>query len=242
MAKVKVEKYVTDVNLLRFEGEVERGFYEGAEVGMAMYEGEVVFNRPLYHLEQPVDGKIELGFEAVDLVELFSSSQFSWKRNALGKKESVKWNINPSGLEANKDTSVSKTTEYRIWQDISGLEVSGTIIQSASPEAIDYIKWEDYSGQCISGTMFEFKARLIYRKSIAGEQVSITPIKNGEAIKNATDVTLSGSSYNTESNIMDVSVMVRTSYTDGDVLELMAMYGGETETIDLGEPKVVDPT
>ena len=242
MAKVKVEKYVTDVNLLRFEGEVERGFYEGAEVGMAMYEGEVVFDRPLYHLEQPVDGKLELSFVAVDLVELFSSSQFSWKRNALGKKESVKWNINPSSLEANKDTSVSKTTEYRIWQDISGLEVSGTIIQAAAPAAIDYMKWEDYSGQCISGARFEFKARLIYRKSIVGKQVEITPMKNGAAITNSTNMTLSGSSYNTESNIMDVSLMVRSSYTDGDVLELRAEYAGETETIDLGEPKVVDPT
>jgi hypothetical protein len=140
----------------------------------------------------------------------------------------------------------SATTQKNLYVDVtqplSGRTGQFEVIQAAAPAVIDYIAWEDGSGQCISGTMFEFKARLIFRKSIAGNKVAITPMKNGATITNSPDMELSGSSYNTESNIMGVSVMVRTSWSKGDVLELRAEYGGETETIDLGEPKVVDPT
>jgi hypothetical protein len=137
---------------------------------------------------------------------------------------------------ASNSSVTSKTITVTVTQPLSGNKLTYTIVQAAKPAEIDWIQWRDSRGVWSPSTSgrFEFSAALLYKKELHGKGtiVRIIPMKGSTEIASATEVTLNGTLYNADMYVQNISIIVRTT-NDGSPFYLKAIYGNDTETIQL---------
>lgn len=137
---------------------------------------------------------------------------------------------------ASNSNVTSKTITVTVTQPLSGNKLTYTIVQAAMPAETDWIQWRDSRGVWSPSTSgrFEFSAALLYKKELHGKGaiVRIIPMKGSTEIATATEVTLNGTLYNANMYVQNISIIVRTT-NDGTPFYLKAIYGNETETIQL---------
>lgn len=138
----------------------------------------------------------------------------------------------PISFSANNSTT-SKTITVVVTQPISGKKLTYTITQNGKPQDVDMINWQTNSGVYIPGARYTFFGKLIYRNTITSN-IAVQVLKNTSVISNQ-NIPPSGSYYNTNYNIMDVTIEVLTDMSASDIFYLRATYGSDVAQIKLIE-------
>lgn len=165
-----------------------------------------------------------------------SKSNVSASSGTVGSVTSSGTTFNiPITFTANSNTT-SKTITVTVTQPLSGNKLTYTIVQAAKPAETNWIQWRDNRGTWSPATSgrFTFSAALLYNKELHGKgaTVSIIPMKGSTEITSATSVALNGTSYNANMYVQNISIIVRTT-NDGSIFYLKAIYGNDTEIIQL---------
>lgn len=138
----------------------------------------------------------------------------------------------PISFSVNNSTT-SKTITVVVTQPVSGKKLTYTITQNGKPQDVDMINWQTNSGVYIPGAKYTFFGKLIYRNTITSN-IAVQVLKNTSVISNQ-NIPPSGSYYNTNYNIMDVTIEVLTDMSASDIFYLRATYGSDVAQIKLIE-------
>lgn len=116
----------------------------------------------------------------------------------------------------------------------SSEKLTYTITQAAQPSVITYVSWVKGTGKYVVGSRYTFSATLKFHKSVNGNTVYITPMKNSTEIMAASAVRLSGTSLDGDYYSQVVSLQVQPqSLGTGEAFYLKLQYGSTEDTIQL---------
>lgn len=163
-----------------------------------------------------------------------SKSNVSASSGTVGSVTSSGTTFNiPITFTANSN-STSKTITVTVTQPLSGNKLTYTIVQAAQPSVVTYVSWVKGTGKYVVGSRYTFSATLKFHKSVNGNTVYITPMKNSTEIMAASAVRLSGTSLDGDYYSQVVSLQVRPqSLGSGEAFYLKLKYGSTEETIQL---------
>lgn len=115
----------------------------------------------------------------------------------------------------------------------SSEKLTYTITQAAKP-SVTYVSWVKGTGKYVVGSRYTFSATLKFHKSVNGNTVYITPMKNSTEIMAASAVRLSGTSLDGDYYSQVVSLQVQPqSLGTGEAFYLKFQYGSTEDTIQL---------
>jgi hypothetical protein len=163
-----------------------------------------------------------------------SKSNVSASSGTVGTVTSSGTTFNiPITFTANSN-STSNTITVTVTQPLSGNKLTYTIVQAAQPSVVTYVSWVKGTGKYVVGSRYTFSATLKFHKSVNGNTVYITPMKNSTEIMAASAVRLSGTSLDGDYYSQVVSLQVKPqSLGSGEAFYLKLKYGITEETIQL---------
>ena len=161
----KKEKYANDINLLRYNGGVERAFYDGKEVMRMIYDGEVVFNRAKFYLEAETEINLTAaGTRGAPLYDVIDPVSF--KTYFDGSRLEAEFSGADDVIEPN-NTEEELSGIFTIRQKFSDLEITGTWIQEGN-------RVIDVEFQYISSVSVRYEDNLPAYASVISPRVSVT--------------------------------------------------------------------